>query len=816
MISGREKKTFRRGRSRQEQKNFTGNRRRGGYRGGRRGGRTPHVYRKRTKEDEHIIIKQDFFNLGLSVQLKGFEDNMMEEVVTANPDVFLQTKRGLIVDTRLEFKQKWLRSGQTHHNLNSRNKKIGSVLENLIQNEPVPEWYLEDDDEEVGDEILRGTIDRGEKASSQMPLINEKTSKEDNSLDLDETPAKPKLETVAVLESLAHISSDSEGEEWGVNKMEESGLNLDLEEGFTLENLAGQTMEIHKQRIQNKDSLENLDLNQEEQFPIGGILQDIINENEEMIDLKSVSILEEFKGNKENYFEELDKKLEESFFIAKKVELENENKEQSQEQENLETNELNLLEGIWKNEEEDEFLKLGGNNFLGGFNDDSSLDMENMLKEVDNEYQDVFANFESNMNKILYGGSFSSNSHLIEDESNNDDFEDLEIVGQVLEDLDTADSHESKQEKKEMTKEEKEKRKKFFINKYGFMNMMMDNVSRDTLSQFKRKKNQQVPENGMTNDSVAKFTKNNYKIFSMLTQGCMFFKLWFYKDSEGEKKGPFMAFDMDIWNSEGVLKEDFLISPNDKIYLCYEKFIDRDNSVIDLMGDVIREQERILQLDQIKRQSEKLKNKEKKRARGRTRGRGNRGRDHWKRKDSSYNDTGYYKKTYVKEDDYKKRNKYNQYNRGELNFKKRQKEKSFDEKKYEPQHNQFKKKKQIEEVNEEDFPTISEEVSKSTNQTSNFTKKENPNESMTPKNPLMFVSPDEIPEIKKNQASVFKKKPTTKEQQEKRKGIGGWDEIVAIQTVSKKEKKRKKKRGRKKKEERKQLMTNDIKNQLGI
>ena len=36
----------------------------------------------------------------------------------------------------------------------------------------------------------------------------------------------------------------------------------------------------------------------------------------------------------------------------------------------------------------------------------------------------------------------------------------------------------------------------------------------------------------------------------MYTQGNILPKIWYYKDQDEEVKGPFMSYDMDIWNGQ--------------------------------------------------------------------------------------------------------------------------------------------------------------------------------------------------------------------------------------------------------------------------
>ena len=818
----REKTTFRRGRSNRGQRNYYQSRRGRGNKGYRRNQQRNHTYRKRPKEDTNILTKQDFFNVGLLVLERGFEQNGLEEIVQKNPDVFVEKKRGIIVDTRKEFKKKMKNLGQKENKLNSRNKVIGSVLDNLRQEEELPQWY-QDDDEEFGEEMLMEGFKKSDEVNVEEIFKEWKEEEQEK--------------TVVVMESLLHGSSDEENEEWGgeEKKLEESGLNLHLDKEFTLESLAGQTEEIEQQmnKLRSKDALEE---EKEEE------------ENEDnLVDLKSLSLLGKFIDEKETYFDDLDKQIEESFMISKQEKEKPEKKEVGK-----------VLEDAWKPEFKNDFEMPLDEDFFEDIHNDSSINMKDALEQVDNEYEDVFAGFESNMNKILNGGSFMDDSMMVENEDPqhslfNIDDEEEQKGEQVEEDLEKTQDSEKKTEKKELTEEEKLKRKEMFMNRYQFMITMMDELARDQYIWLKRNKGKMKPEmepvNKMTEESVQKFTANRYKIFSMLCRGCMFYKTWYYKDSEGEKHGPFMGFDMDIWNAEGILKTDFLISPNDKTYLRYDMFNERDNSIMDLMHDVIREQERILRMNELKMREEQLKKRGKKRGRGRSRGGRQRDKGYNRRewnKDRRYDRDKGYDRGYDRNRDKDQnrgyyRDKGYQKDHGEFYFKKKKKQKDYNkqDQKFEPKKMSFTKKKAPEEkVDEEEFPTLGAEqiemkpntseiilnlkdppqkekiiskVNKDKN-SQNF-KKKNLNVESKEIVEIGFENPDDIPEISKK---VNKDEPKINLKTEKKNIISSWDMEIKVVKKGKKKKKRKKARAKKKEEEKNEELTDGIKKMLNI
>lgn len=840
MSTIREKTTFRRGRSTRGQRTYGTGRRGGRGRGHRRNHQRNQGYRKRPKEDTNILTKQDFFNVGLLVLERKFEKNGLEDIVRGNPEMFVTEKRSVIVDTRREFQRK-LR-GKKMNKINSRNKVIGSVLDNLRQEEELPLWYElgeEGEEEEFAEEMLMGGFKKKPEPKPD-PMGNvEDMFKKWKAEEVDESLEEKKEEkTMIVMESLLHISSDEEDSEWGENrkKFEESGLNLHLEEEFTLENLAGQTQEIEQQMHPLKPEEEAAEDDAEE------------DDEDEKIDLKSISLLGKIIDHKETFFDDLDKQIEQSFMISKQ--------EESKTQE-IDENTDKILDDSWKPEFKNDFEQPLESDFFGNILDDSSVNMEDMLQEVDEDYKDMFERFESNMNKILHGGSFIDDSMMSatneDPQADDPDHMLFNLDDKFLKDpknndpehkeAETTEEEEQKEpEKKELTPEEKQKRKEHFMNRYQYMITMMNELARDQLAWKLRNPNKvnkdMQPANKITQESVNKFTAHRYKIFSMLCRGCMFYKTWYYKDAEGEKHGPFMGFDMDIWNAEGILKEDFLISPDDKTYLCYDKFNERDNSIIDLMHDVIREQERIFRMNEMKLKEEQRKKNEKK-GRGKNhRGRYNRDKD-GRRGDRSRNyeqgsGRGYYR------NDYRERNR-GRDRRGSRDYyfkKKKSHQEDYvkQEQRFDPKRANFAKKpKPMKKIDEEEFPTLGSgpspreaiekkeaslnlknpvRVKPEVQQTQNFKRKteQQETEQFTE---VGFENPDEIPEIRRSEP-VQVSKP--KEEKKDNKVVSSWDmEIKVVKKQGKKKRKKKKLgRSRKKEVEKNDELTNDIKKMLDI
>lgn len=96
--------------------------------------------------------------------------------------------------------------------------------------------------------------------------------------------------------------------------------------------------------------------------------------------------------------------------------------------------------------------------------------------------------------------------------------------------------------------------------------------------------------NGFNQKSVEKYCQNQYKIFSLYTQGNNISKVWFYRDKRGNVLGPFMSYDMDIWNDE---KDYFsnnieiaLLNASGPFYPI-TKYLNRDPEIIQLVEEFV-------------------------------------------------------------------------------------------------------------------------------------------------------------------------------------------------------------------------------------
>lgn len=112
------------------------------------------------------------------------------------------------------------------------------------------------------------------------------------------------------------------------------------------------------------------------------------------------------------------------------------------------------------------------------------------------------------------------------------------------------DQESGMKEEDQPNQEEIEKRKQQFIERYGYMDQLLNQIVYEILHSKQRSMLNKLSVNGFNQKSVEKYCDNQYKIFSMYTQGNIIPKVWFYKNEDNKLDGPFMSYDMDIWNGE--------------------------------------------------------------------------------------------------------------------------------------------------------------------------------------------------------------------------------------------------------------------------
>lgn len=158
---------------------------------------------------------------------------------------------------------------------------------------------------------------------------------------------------------------------------------------------------------------------------------------------------------------------------------------------------------------------------------------------------------------------------------------DSDPVHDVLRGFDLA-SHIA--ERKKVSKEEREMKRKYFMQKYGYMDPIICQIVYEILNSKKRDMLNKNSANGFNQKSVQKFSANKYKIFSMFMQGNIISKVWLYKDRNNAIQGPYMSYDMDIWNNEeNVFTEDMLIALGTGPFLPLLMYVDRDPIVVEIV-----------------------------------------------------------------------------------------------------------------------------------------------------------------------------------------------------------------------------------------
>lgn len=145
-----------------------------------------------------------------------------------------------------------------------------------------------------------------------------------------------------------------------------------------------------------------------------------------------------------------------------------------------------------------------------------------------------------------------------------------------------------------LTPAEKEARHAAFIDKYGYLDPIICTLVYDILNSKKRAVMNQLSANGFNQKSVEKYCINKYKIFSLYMQGDIISKVWLYKDKLGMIHGPFMAYDMDIWNGEkNYFSEDLLISIDNAPFLNMNLYLNRSSVVLKIIEEFLRKTEEL-------------------------------------------------------------------------------------------------------------------------------------------------------------------------------------------------------------------------------
>lgn len=81
-------------------------------------------------------------------------------------------------------------------------------------------------------------------------------------------------------------------------------------------------------------------------------------------------------------------------------------------------------------------------------------------------------------------------------------------------------------------------------------------------------------------------------------QGDIISKVWLYKDKMGHVQGPFMSYDMDIWNGEGnYFADDLKVALMNNTYLPIQMYQDRHQLVIDIVQNFLAKAEHLNKAD---------------------------------------------------------------------------------------------------------------------------------------------------------------------------------------------------------------------------
>lgn len=140
-----------------------------------------------------------------------------------------------------------------------------------------------------------------------------------------------------------------------------------------------------------------------------------------------------------------------------------------------------------------------------------------------------------------------------------------------------------------LTPAEKAIRQSAFMDKYGYLDPIMNQLCYEILNSKRRSQINSFSANGFNQKSVEKYCANKYKIFSLFLQGNIVEKVWSYKDKLNMVHGPFTSYDMDVWNGENnFFSDDLLVSLDNSPFLNIKLWVNRSSVVIKVVDEFMR------------------------------------------------------------------------------------------------------------------------------------------------------------------------------------------------------------------------------------
>jgi hypothetical protein len=141
-----------------------------------------------------------------------------------------------------------------------------------------------------------------------------------------------------------------------------------------------------------------------------------------------------------------------------------------------------------------------------------------------------------------------------------------------------------KDEVLKLSDSEKVQRQQLFLAKYGYLDPIMCQLCYEILVSKSRQTINELSTNGFNQKSVERYCANKYKIFSLFLQGDIISKVWFYRDKNGIVLGPFMSFDMDIWNAEKeFFHPEVMIALDRSPFLSIQFWVHRSSIVLKIV-----------------------------------------------------------------------------------------------------------------------------------------------------------------------------------------------------------------------------------------
>lgn len=548
-------------------------------------------YKRKPDRGVNYIYKQDLIQKGFQVyssagarQEKDFKD-----LCESFPEVFNTQKRKVVIDLYDDPNEEF--SMVSKSRLHDRDELRGELL-HLMDNEDIPDWFLEAGTSEKAPALFdfSNTVNRTKEVNTEI------TRKVREGAHFDGVKGRDEEINFEELDQLLE-------KKFILAKVEQS---IDEEDAENLEAFESDNEDAHSHSSQKQDS--GNDSNQKQRRKDSGSANNSKDESVDYFFNLQNNIKKMLFNKEESVASEEDKESEESFQESLGFEPQRELKGQAPRavEPQPATSEtilpkttpqpsqpvLDNGKATQQQQQQPSANKIASVNAFGNFpvllpttNDGKVLPMPPLplpLLPPLPQLPKLPDHTGKETHKLLLpplllptSGSLVSNLPLNK----------LELENPII-DLSKIDEY------KNISPEERESRKHAFLERYGYLDPIMCQIVYEILNSKQRQNMNKFSINGFNQKSVEKYCQNKYKIFSLYMQGDIVSKVWIYKDKLGHTQGPFMSYDMDIWNGEGnYFSEDLKIALMNSPFLPLQMYLDRAQIVIDVVQNFLLKNE---------------------------------------------------------------------------------------------------------------------------------------------------------------------------------------------------------------------------------